>query len=495
MATAQQTLLDYQSGKITADQYNQYAATGSYSTAPTTSTATAPSNVADLTNAQRVQYGYSSIEGQYNSATGAMTPQSLSPATPFPLVSAAASPTPNISALNPADYQMTSQEQLQHDQGSLLQKIQNSLIGKSADTAQAYEQGGVNSISQAIRNNNTTVLRLQAEAAAIPLQLQQGAADRGVTTTQLGRQENSRLRTNAIAALSASAIGSALQNDMLNAKDAADRAIAAKYGPIEAQRDALMANLNIIRNDPLTTLQDRQRADAQTARQADFKAADALAKANATEVWGIATTAAQNGANFKPMGQYTDLSVTLQAISQAPTKEMALAIASSVGLIAPAAGTSGSSEKILGNSTSGYYTYNSATGQTTAIANPNPTSSTSPTGSTSSTAVKFTATQFNSGAAKAGLTLDAFKALPPDVQNYFVNTSATSISAIQSLFSEVQSGAKTSASVTALIDSANISQPVKDYWKAKLATITTTTTSSGGFLSNLWGGIKGLIGL
>ena len=117
-------------------------------------------------------------------------------------------------------------------------------------------------------------------------------------------------------------------------------------------------------------------------------------------------------------------------------------------------------------------------------------------GATPSSSVKavFTNTQLNTGANKAGVTLSDFNTLPPDVQNYFVNTSATGISAINNEFASVKDGTKSVEEVSSLIDSSNLAEPVKTYWKSKLAQIT-PPTKSGGFLSDIWDGIKSLVGL
>lgn len=436
---------------------------------------------------------------KYNTSTGAlnpkytgnttMTPSSLTPTAPFPTVQPKTTSPYPVSTLQTPQLTQTSQEKEASRTTSQLRSLYDSLVGKSAYQEQQNQAFGVNAAQQTISDLSAQLTGIKNEAAAIPLQLQQGAADRGVTIPQLGAQQNSRLRTNAIQALSVSTLLAASQGQLANAQALADRAVAQKYDPILEKIEALKANLGLILNDPLTSLQDRNRAQAQLDLQNQREQEAQMAKQNETAVWQIATSAAANQQNFKPTGQYTNVATTLQAISTAPTREQALNIAVSTGLLSGAVAGVNPDAKILGNATTGYFTYDPLTGQTSPIKNPSPT--TSGGGSSSDgTITTFTPTQFNSGASKAGVSLAEFKTLPIDVQNYFVNKSATDIKAITTLFEQVKAGTKTSAEVKALIDSAPIPQSVKDYWNAKLAAITPAQQSgSGSILGGIWDSI------
>lgn len=315
--------------------------------------------------------------GSTNIAPEPITTSSLAPTSPYPVVSptdTAPYPVAGLDSTTPP-LTATPQEEKASSLTSKLGGLYDSLVGKSAYTTQMENQYGIPELSKTQTDLSSQLKALQNEAAAIPLQLMQGASDRGVTTPVLGRQENSRLRTNAIAALGVSTLLEASRGNLTTALSLVDRAVAQKYDPILEQIAATKANLELIFNDPLTSLQDKNRAQVQMDLQNQKQQATTLAKQNETEVWNIATTAASNGQNFKPIGQYTSLALTLQAISQAPTKEQALQIASATGLISGGTETS-TGGKILGSASSGYYTYDPATGQTTPIANPNPISPT-----------------------------------------------------------------------------------------------------------------------
>lgn len=210
--------------------------------------------------------------------------------------------------------------------------LRDSTVGKTAFQTEQNTKFGVDAANATVTDLGKQLTALKNEAAAIPLQLQQGAADRGVTTPVLGKQENSRLRTNAIAALGVSTLLAAAQGDLAHAQNLADKAVAEKYGPIEEAIAAKVANYNMIINSPLATLEEKKQATellASTQAQAN---AVANQKTAATEIWKVATDSAQNIANFKPTAQYASASLALDAISKAPTPEAALAIAVATGM-------------------------------------------------------------------------------------------------------------------------------------------------------------------
>lgn len=272
-----------------------------------------------------------------------ITPKSLTPTTPMPLVSPNTVPVYDVSNLQVPELTLTPQEQKASSLSSQLGSLYNSLVGKSAYQTQQNQIYGVNTAQAAIQDLSAQLTGIKNEAAAIPLQLQQGAAERGVTTPMLAAQQNSRLRTNAIAALGVSTLLEAAQGRLANAQALANQAVAQKYDPILERIEAMKMNLQLIYDDPLTSLQDKNRALQQQAIQDAKAEAVSLQKESAKEIWNIATTAASNGQNFQPSGIYTNLATTLQAISAAPTKEAALQIAVSTGLVQDVVSASASS--------------------------------------------------------------------------------------------------------------------------------------------------------
>lgn len=292
------------------------------------------------------------------------TPTPSYPVATLPVPAAPAAPAPTVPAT------LTDTQQQGQDITKQIMDLNLLLTGKSADQTAADTQYGVPDAQKAVTDLGTQLQGLKNEAAAIPLQLMQGASTRGVTNPILGRQENSRLRTNAIAALGVSTLMNAAQGNLSTAQAMADKAVAAKYDPIEAQITAATKNLQLIMNSPQATLEEKNQAQAQLDQQKAKQDAVDLAKTNATQAYNIAISSAANSTSFTPTSQYPSLAVALQAISNSPDAGTALGIAASVGLTGKAAAAAADGTKILGSASTGYFSYDPATGKTTPVSAP-----------------------------------------------------------------------------------------------------------------------------
>ena len=281
------------------------------------------------------------VPGQSLSATNtpeqisraqAMTPESLTRTSEFPLFSPTTTKPYPIGTLD-TPLTATPQEQKVSGLSSKLTTLMDSLRGKSAAQTSANTQFGVDEAQKSITDLSTQLTALKNEAAAIPLQMEQSLDGKGtMLTSGFNTQLNSRLRTNAIAALGVSSLLAASQGQLANAQALADKAVAQKYDPILEEIGIITKNLEIIKNDPQTSLEDKNRAQKQLEIQAQKKAAAEKAADDATEIWDLATKAAVNGSSFKPSTEFPSLASALQKISQAPTKEKALEIAIKTGL-------------------------------------------------------------------------------------------------------------------------------------------------------------------
>lgn len=98
----------------------------------------------------------------------------------------------------------------------------------------------------------------------------------------------------------------------------------------------------------------------------------------------------------------------------------------------------------------------------------------------------FTETQTNKGALNAGLDVKKFKALPSTVQNYYINSTAAQIKAMNEAISDVINGKQERQTVLDLIDSSNATQEVKDHLKSRIG------DAVGG--SSWWSKVKGYFG-
>lgn len=104
---------------------------------------------------------------------------------------------------------------------------------------------------------------------------------------------------------------------------------------------------------------------------------------------------------------------------------------------------------------------------------------------------KFTSTQYNSGAASAGLDLGTFKMLPGDVQNFFISSPQKTIDNMNSLIKNIEAGIQTKDEAKSAIDSTGGLNPnVAGYLKG-VVDLTSTPEEKKSWWSNLWGAITG----
>jgi len=111
---------------------------------------------------------------------------------------------------------------------------------------------------------------------------------------------------------------------------------------------------------------------------------------------------------------------------------------------------------------------------------------------------EFTPTQEHSGAAAAGLSLDQFSSLDPDIKNFFISKptttddtgkTVTQLKVFQDLFDSIKSGDTTAAEVSDLItNSATLPEAVKHYFIEQLPL---DAPAKQGYFSKIWSAITG----
>ena len=188
----------------------------------------------------------------------------------------------------------TPKEEEQSDLIKQIMELNVAQAQKPAEQAQQERAQGVQEKQATVNSLMAQQRQITNEAAQIQLRVQEG---RGVTTLIDQRQRTEALRVNAIQSLSISSLLAAAQGDLANAQNLADRALDAKYAPIEAQLEASNKNLILIKNDPETTRQEEKKANERLAINAQIKAQVDEAKRNMQEIQKIGIEAASKGAD------------------------------------------------------------------------------------------------------------------------------------------------------------------------------------------------------
>lgn len=284
--------------------------------------------IANLNTQNLYSATYNAAKAQLDKAYGTISTDTLTkPQTPMNVAQPRTTSPYDVSSLQVPKFEMTAAEKEAQASNEELRKLYEGLVGQSAYQTEQENIYGVPQKQQQITDLSSQLQALQNEAAAIPLQLQQGAAERGVTTPVLSRQENSRLRTNAIAALGVSTLLNAAQGNLATAQQMADRAVAQKYDPIKEEIAAKTANLELIMKSPEYSTQDKQRALQLQANLDAQSRAIAQAERQDQQISQIAIQAASMGVDTQ----------TLQRIQNAPNAIAATQIAQQAGIFAPEA--------------------------------------------------------------------------------------------------------------------------------------------------------------
>lgn len=235
-----------------------------------------------------------------------ITSDSMKPVSPVPLADNTVSPNSYTSAINQTVTDLTNsvntaQKNVDtlNTQGKADSKaisdLQSLLGGKVADTAKTYNETGVTTIYNQLADLNAQATGLKNESLAIPIQIQNEFKGTGATDAGVKPIETSRLRDNALKALSLGQQAAIASAQYDKAKNYADQIIESKYTQIEADIKAKQTNLQALRDFDLTPAQNKLLKVQETQLQYE---AQQLADKKATEkaTSSLLVTAAQQNA-------------------------------------------------------------------------------------------------------------------------------------------------------------------------------------------------------
>lgn len=209
---------------------------------------------------------------------------------------------------------LTPEQQKYQDMATRLQGLYKQKEGESAFRSEQERTQGVDEAQKTINDYSAKLNALKIEAASIDPRTRLGAAERGVTTGLLSAQQNYLLRENSIKALTTAALLASAQGQLSSASYFADKAVRERFAPIDEQINTLINNLNLIKNSPQYTAEEKAQADAQLEIQNARKLSLAQAQDNMQAVQKIAINAASQINNFVPSTQYRTAQQALDAM-------------------------------------------------------------------------------------------------------------------------------------------------------------------------------------
>lgn len=140
-----------------------------------------------------------------------------------------------------------------------IMKDNNILAGAESYEKTQEELQEIAKKEQLVSDLSNKLMILQQEAAVINATTQTGE---GVTTAIDQRQRAEKLRLNSVESLQINAQLASAKGNLATAEYLVEKAVEAKYGKIEAERDALMANYDLILKSPLYTQEEKNQAAA-----------------------------------------------------------------------------------------------------------------------------------------------------------------------------------------------------------------------------------------
>lgn len=137
--------------------------------------------------------------------------------------------------------------------------LETLLGGKEADRQKALTDTGATAAYNQIQDLNAQATGLLNEAKAIPIQIQSEFAGTGATDAGVAPIQTSRLRDNALKALSLGQQAAIATANYDKAKNYADQIVNAKYDQIQADINAKITNLQALKDFDLSPAQEKAR--------------------------------------------------------------------------------------------------------------------------------------------------------------------------------------------------------------------------------------------
>ncbi|MEK7112375.1 MAG: hypothetical protein AAB875_03530, partial [Patescibacteria group bacterium] len=196
----------------------------------------------------------------------------------------------------PADLLKLTPEETELDKRmkTLMSKIEEGAKKPAFETEQ-QKLRGVPDLQKIVRDFSSQLKLTQLGAANIAQQIQAPGA--GVTTEIDQRQKAEALRLNSVKALGIFAMLEMAKGNEATAQDAVDQAVKEKFGPLEAEIEALTKNAEIMKALPSATLSEKKRAQAVIDAQEKRKNLVKQAEESQKNIWDLAIKAIEGGAD------------------------------------------------------------------------------------------------------------------------------------------------------------------------------------------------------
>lgn len=273
--------------------------------------------VGDATLNPDLVKGMTQISDAPNYATDAITSETMAPTPSSNFKNPNALPIYPVASLDSTPPATLTQPQGEAQKISdRLQELSKATLGEAAFKAEQAKLAGIPELNKTQTDLASKLKGIQNEALAIPLQLQNDANGRGITSGGLTPIQTAALRNNAIAALSVSSLLETSRGNIANAQAQVDAAVSAKYDPIKEEIRVAKENYDLIIKSPQYSASEKKQAAAEK-QAADDRQRTIEKEENATkEIYNTGLTALKYGAD----------AATVALIQKAKTPQEAIQI-------------------------------------------------------------------------------------------------------------------------------------------------------------------------
>jgi hypothetical protein len=230
-------------------------------------------------------------------------------------------PPADITEIEIPELKPTPAETKQIEMEKRLQKLMERLAEKPAFEAEKRKEFEIEAAQKAVEDLQTRIRDLQRQQKLVPEVLELESLGRGRTAGGVRPLEIGRRRAIAVETLTTSSLLDAAQGRLTSARRKVEQAVNERFAPIEAEINALRANLGIIISSPETKLQERKRAEERNRALAAEQARIAEIKAEQKKILEWANKAT---AELAEQGKLTPQMLTkIDEITEAPTETQA----------------------------------------------------------------------------------------------------------------------------------------------------------------------------
>ena len=247
-------------------------------------------------SSQALEQQMGAMQTQVSEIGNTINSENIQPNTETSFKSSEETPIVPPPEIPPSTYEATPKEKSLSDLITEITATSGLAGEKEAYRIEQEEAAGLETMKKSEADYTSQLTQLKADYENVANRMQLESEGRGRTVSGLSPLTMTEQRKLSIQANTVSALLAATQGKITFAQSQADRAVNQKYAQQEADRKAKIENLELLSKDPTLTVEQKKRADAQTAALKKEEEASTKKKEDSKTIMDWATKAAANSA-------------------------------------------------------------------------------------------------------------------------------------------------------------------------------------------------------